>query len=100
MPRFEYVPCCPIKNIIVDLPIKTKGNSKCTSGNSLSLLGTQNKDISAASQTLLTGGEIMSTMQAKVCLLLTKYYLRTIYTCYYIEYKTFYQLYKTKQSNQ
>ena len=41
----------------VNLPIKTKGNLKPTSGNSLSPLGGQNKDIGAASQTLLT--EIM-----------------------------------------
>ena len=32
---------CPVKNTI-DLPIKKKGNSKCTSGNSLSPLGAQN----------------------------------------------------------
>ena len=31
-----------------------KGNSKRTSGNSLSPLGAQNKDIGAASQTILT----------------------------------------------
>ena len=43
----------PIKNVIVDLPIRIKGNSKRTSGNSLSPLEEQNKDIDAASQTLL-----------------------------------------------
>ena len=38
----------------VDLPIKVKGNSKCSSSNSFSPLGRQNKDIGAALQTLLT----------------------------------------------
>ena len=33
--------------------IRSKGNWKLTSGNSLSLLGAQNKDIGAALQTLL-----------------------------------------------
>ena len=33
---------------------RMKGNSKCTSGNSLSQAGVQKKDIGAASQTLLT----------------------------------------------
>ena len=32
----------PVKNAIVDLPIEMKGNSKRTSGNSLSPLGAQN----------------------------------------------------------
>ena len=45
----------PVKKTIVDLPIRIKGNSKRSSGNSLSPLGAQNKDISAASQTFLTG---------------------------------------------
>ena len=43
----------PDKKAISDLPIKMKGNSKLTSGNSLSPLEAQNKDIGAASQTLL-----------------------------------------------
>ena len=38
----------------VDLPIKVKGNSKCSSSNSFSPLGRQNKGIGAALQTLLT----------------------------------------------
>jgi len=38
----------------VDLPIKVKGNSKCSSSNLFSPLGAQNKDIGAALQTLLT----------------------------------------------
>ena len=37
----------PIKKVIVDLPIRLKGN--------LSLLGAQNEDISATLQMLLTG---------------------------------------------
>ena len=37
-----------------DLLIRLKGNSKCTSGNSLSLLGVQNKNLGVALQTLLT----------------------------------------------
>ena len=44
-----------VKNAIVDLPIKLKENLKRTSGNSLSPLGAQNKDIGAASRTLLAG---------------------------------------------
>ena len=43
----------PSENAIVDLPIKMNGNSKRSCGNLLSLLGAQNKNISAAS-TLLT----------------------------------------------
>ena len=42
----------PVKKAIVDLPIRMKRNSKRTSGNSLSPLGVQEKDIGAASQTL------------------------------------------------
>ena len=45
----------PVKNAFVDLPIRLKGKLKHTPGNSLSLLGAQNKDISGASQTLLPG---------------------------------------------
>ena len=44
----------PVKKAVVNLPIRLKGNSKHISGNSSSPLGTQNKDFSAASQTLLT----------------------------------------------
>ena len=43
----------PVKKAIVNLPIRMKGNSKRTSGNSLNPLGAQNKDLAAASQTLL-----------------------------------------------
>ena len=42
-----------LKKAIVNLPIRMKGNWKRTSGNSLSPLGAQNKDIGAASQMLL-----------------------------------------------
>ena len=45
----------PVKNAIVDLSIWLKGNLKSISGNLLSLLAAQNKDISAASETLLMG---------------------------------------------
>ena len=38
---------------MVDLPIKMKENSKRSSGNSLSPLEPQNKDIGAALQTLI-----------------------------------------------
>ena len=34
---------CPVENTI-NLPIKTRGNSKCASGNLLSPLGAQSKD--------------------------------------------------------
>ena len=44
----------PLKKAIVDLPIRLKGNSKRTSGNSLSLLGSQKTDLDPTSQTLLT----------------------------------------------
>ena len=44
----------PVEKAIVDLD---KGNSKRISGNSLSPLGDQNKDLGAVSQTLLTGAE-------------------------------------------
>ena len=44
-----------VKKVIVDLAIMLKGNSKRTSGNSLSPLGARNKDNGAASQKLLTG---------------------------------------------
>ena len=36
------------KKVIVDFPISMKGNSKRTSGNSLSALGAQSKDMGAA----------------------------------------------------
>ena len=44
-----------LKKAIVDLPIRLKGNLKRISGNLLSSLGAQTKDLSTASQTLLTG---------------------------------------------
>ena len=43
-----------VEKVIDDLPIRLKGNAKRTSVNLLSLLGAENKDLSAASQTLLT----------------------------------------------
>ena len=39
----------PIKKAIVDLPIRLKENLQRTSGNMLTLLGAQNRDIHAAS---------------------------------------------------
>ena len=48
----------PVEKGLVDLPIRMEGNSKCTSGNSLSPLGTQNKEFGAASQTALTEAEL------------------------------------------
>ena len=45
----------PVKKAIISSPIRMKGNSKRTSGDSLSPLAAQNKDLCAASQTLLTG---------------------------------------------
>ena len=44
----------PVKKAIVNLPVRLKENSNVYSGHSLSLLGAQNKDISACSQTLCT----------------------------------------------
>ena len=46
------------KSGLVDLPIRMKGNSKCISGNSLNPLEAQNKELGAASQTLLTEAEL------------------------------------------
>ena len=45
---------CLVKKAIIDFPIKMKGNLKCTSDNSLSLLRAQNKDIGTVLQRLLT----------------------------------------------
>ena len=53
----------PVKNTIVDLPIRSKENSKRISGNSLSLLKAMNKGAAAASQTLLTRARLTSTTQ-------------------------------------
>ena len=39
----------PIKKAIVDMPIRLKENLQRTSGNMLTLLGAQNRDIHAAS---------------------------------------------------
>ena len=44
----------PVKNAFVNFPIILMRNLKCISGNSLSPQGTQNKDIGAAKQILLT----------------------------------------------
>ena len=55
---------------IVDLPIKVKGNWKCSSGNSLSPLGAQNKNISAISQMLLT--KVKLRLQQGACALWTR----------------------------
>ena len=54
-PVYQDLSTChdwPVKKAIVNLPIKIKGNSKRTSGNSLNPLGAQNKDLGTASQTL------------------------------------------------
>ena len=45
---------CFVKKAIIVFAIKMKGNSKCTSGNWLSPLRAQNKDIGTALQRLLT----------------------------------------------
>ena len=42
----------PVKEAIVDLPVRMKRNSERSSGNSLSPLGVQDKNIVATSQTL------------------------------------------------
>lgn len=44
-----------LRKAIVNLPVRLKGNLKYISSNLLSPLGAENKDISAALQTLLTG---------------------------------------------
>ena len=56
-PVYQDLSAChdwPVKDALVYLPIRLKGNLKRTSGNSSSLLGAQNRDISAASQVILT----------------------------------------------
>ena len=53
----------PIKKAIVDLPIRLKGNWKPTSSNLLSLLGAQSKDLSTASQMLLTRVRLWVSMR-------------------------------------
>ena len=63
----------PVKKAIVDLQIKTKGNSRRDSGNWLSPLGAENNDISAASQTLLTQVKLhlrrrLGTLGTRFCL--------------------------------
>ena len=50
----------PVKNAIANLPIREKRNLKRISGNSLRPLRAQNKDISAAFETLLTGVKVLS----------------------------------------
>ena len=45
----------PVKKGIADLPIRLKGHAKHIFGNLLNPLGAQNKDLCAASQTLLAG---------------------------------------------
>ena len=47
-----------VKKGLVDLPIRMEVNSKCISDNSLSPLGTEKKELWAASQTSLTEGEL------------------------------------------
>ena len=49
----------PVKKVIVDLPIRLKGNSKRISGNSFSPLGTQDKDISTSSNTFTSTTQAM-----------------------------------------
>ena len=61
----------PVKNTIVDLPIRSKENSKRISGNSLSLLKAMNKGVAAASQTLLTRARLTSATQTIQKLTLT-----------------------------
>ena len=49
----------PVKKAIVDLPIRLKGNLKRISSNLLSSLEAPTKDLSTASQTLLTGVKLL-----------------------------------------
>ena len=63
----------PVKKAIVDLPIRLKGNSKHTSGNLLSPSGAQNKDIGAASKTLLTGVKLRLPQYPKKILQTDRY---------------------------
>ena len=44
----------PVKKAMVNMPVSSKGNLKCISGNLLSPLRAQNKEFGAASQTLLS----------------------------------------------
>ena len=67
-----------VKNGIVDLAIMFKGNSNCTSGNSLSPLGVRNKDNGASSQTLLTG-RVRLHLQHRLAFILKRIRNREIY---------------------
>ena len=62
----------PLKKAIVDLPIRLKGNSKHTCCKSLSLLGSQNTDLVATAQTLLT--EVKSRLRRTQAILLSGQY--------------------------
>ena len=52
----------PVEKSIVDLAIREKRNFNRISGNSLRPLRAQNKDISAALQTLLTGVKVLGLL--------------------------------------
>ena len=56
----------PVKNATVEFPIK-KGNLKRISGNSLSPLGAQNRDLGAASQMLLTRVKLCLRCNLLIC---------------------------------
>ena len=56
-----------VENAIVDLPIKMEGNSKRTSGNLLSPLVAQNKDIGSSSQMLLTKVKLHQSATKATC---------------------------------
>ena len=68
----------PVKKAIVDLPIGIKGNSKRTSVNLLSPLGAQNKDLDAASQTLLTEVNIY-VCDADQCMRKCALFMKSVY---------------------
>ena len=75
----------PVRKAMINLPIRMKGNSKCTSDNLLSPFGVQNMDIGAALQTLSTRVKLrlwhrlLSTQISQICDLNNKT-VRTFYS--------------------
>ena len=69
-PVYEDLSTCHnwrVQNAIGDLPITMKANSKCTSGNLLSPLVAQNKDIGSAWQMLLTEVKLHRSATKATC---------------------------------
>ena len=81
----------PVKKAIVDLPIRMKGSSKRTSGNTLSPLGAQNRDMGAASQMFMYHEEQLTK---KSSFILRKLFCSSV--VHYINNKIFFFLFSVK----